>query len=59
MPDECCEMTIVAGWAKVEKIKLLGKGMNVARQISRRFVRTIGARTCSDSSDCIIWARPS
>ena len=28
--------------------------MNAARQISRRFGRTTGARTCSASFDCIV-----
>ena len=31
-----------------------GKGMNAARQISRRFGRATGARIRSASSDCIV-----
>ena len=37
-----------------ENGKIHGKVMNAARQISRRLGRTIGARTRSDSSDCIV-----
>ena len=36
--------------------KIHGKGMNAARQISRRFGRTAGARTRSALSDCIVRA---
>ena len=38
----------------VKNGKIYGKGMNAARQISRRFGRTTGARTRSASADCIV-----
>lgn len=37
-----------------ENGKTYGKGMNMVMQISRRFGRMTGVRTCSASADCVV-----
>lgn len=47
-------INVIAAGCCGGKGKIYGKGMNVARQILRRFSRVTGAQTPAASSDCIV-----